>query len=144
MAFFLSLFLLKRALGKVILSPFPFCIAMEYFSRVLQQKKGRDFKFHPKCKKVGIMELLFADDLLIFSKPDVCSMLNLKEMIDNFACVSGLKINSSKIAIYIASIQEEKKVRVLQAIGIPHGDLPFRYLGFPLSSRGSVFMNVSL
>ena len=81
------------------------------------------------------MELLFADDLLIFSRPDVCSMLNLKEMIDNFACVSGLKTNSSKSAIYIAGISEEEKIRVLQAIGVPQGELPFRYLGFPLSPK---------
>ena len=80
------------------------------------------------------MELLFADDFF-FSKPNVCSMPNLKEMIDNVAYVFGLKINSSKSAIVGAGIQEEEKVRVLQNIGVLQGELPLRYLGFPLSPK---------
>ena len=53
-----------------LMSPFLFAIAMEYFSRVLNKLKGDAIAFHPKCRKSEIMELMFADDLLIFTKPD--------------------------------------------------------------------------
>lgn len=35
---------------------------------MLTKVKGMEILFHPKCKKTGIMEL-FADNLLVFTKP---------------------------------------------------------------------------
>ena len=47
------------------------------------------------------MELLFADDLLVFTKPDAKSLKALRLVIDEFARVSGLHINNSKSAILL-------------------------------------------
>ena len=49
--------------------------------------------------------------------------------------MSGLHINWSKSAIYIAGLSEDSKAYVLDAIGVPKGQLPFRYLGFPLLAK---------
>ena len=47
------------------MSPFLFTIAMEYFSRLLKGRKDeKNFKYHPKCSKLDITHLCFADDLL--------------------------------------------------------------------------------
>ena len=112
---------------------------MEYFSRMLKKVKVGDVKFHPKCAKTGIMELLFADDLLIFAQPDISSLVKLRKVINDFARVSGLHINSSKSAIYFAGVPVNDEDCVLNAIGVPKGALPFRYLDFPLSSKSLDF-----
>jgi len=54
------------------ISPFLFAIAMEYLSRLLKGlKEETNFKYHPKCSKLDITHLCFADDLLIFSRGDL-------------------------------------------------------------------------
>ena len=108
---------------------------MEYFSRMLKKVKVGDVKFHPKCAKTGIMELLFADDLLIFTQPDISSLVKLREVINDFACVSGLHINSSKGAIYFVGVAVNDEDCILNGIGVPKVALPFCYLGFPLSIK---------
>lgn len=116
------------------MSPFLFALAMEYFSSLLHIQKGKDISFHPKCKKFGVMKLLFADDL-IFTKPDAKSVYVLQEVLDDMADVSGLHINKAKSAIYFAGISASCEQAILDVLTIPKGELPFRYLGFPLSNK---------
>jgi hypothetical protein len=58
------------------LSPYLFVLAMEVFSRIMvdHTAAGSGFSFHPKCSKLKLTHLCFADDLLIFSE----ASLNLK------------------------------------------------------------------
>ena len=108
---------------------------MEYFSRVLYGVNGEGIAFHPKSKKSGIMELMFVDDLLVFTKPETPSLLKLRQVIEDFAKVSGLHINNNKSVIYIAGVSPYAEASILTSIGVLKGDLPFRYLGFPLSAK---------
>ncbi|XP_059310476.1 uncharacterized protein LOC132061833 [Lycium ferocissimum] len=53
------------------ISPFLFAIDMEYLSRNLNElKEDKQFKYHPRCGKLGITHLSFADDLLLFTRGD--------------------------------------------------------------------------
>ncbi|GAA0142619.1 hypothetical protein LIER_03474 [Lithospermum erythrorhizon] len=50
------------------MSPALFLLCIEYLSRLLKVKIGRDiFSFHPKCQGARITHLTFADDLMLFS-----------------------------------------------------------------------------
>ncbi|KAL0297712.1 UNVERIFIED_CONTAM: putative mitochondrial protein [Sesamum radiatum] len=50
------------------MSPALFLLCMEYFSRLIKRSTtNSDFNFHPKCEKLKITHLLFADDLMLFS-----------------------------------------------------------------------------
>lgn len=50
-------------------SPFLFAIAMEYLSRILLGlKQVKHFKYHPRCGRLDITHLSFADDLLLFTR----------------------------------------------------------------------------
>ncbi|CAO2834716.1 unnamed protein product [Amaranthus hypochondriacus] len=112
---------------------------MEYFSCALKKLKGGDIKYYPKCKASSIIELMFTDHVLIFTKPNLHPLGMLKVKIGDFAKISGLHINSNKTAIYLAGVQEEDEARTLE--GVLKGDLPFKYLRFPLSSKRLSFLD---
>ncbi|XP_075083656.1 uncharacterized protein LOC142167389 [Nicotiana tabacum] len=82
------------------MSQFLFAIAMKYFSRCLNGlKKKSEFKYHPRCSKLGITHISFADDLLLFARGDVLSVMQLQQRLSQFYEVSGLQANQSKSSI---------------------------------------------
>lgn len=53
------------------MSPFLFALGMEYFTRCLKTMViNPQFNFHPRCEKLVISHLMFADDLLMFARGD--------------------------------------------------------------------------
>ena len=88
---------------------------MEYFSRCLRSKKGDIIKFHLKCKCSEVMELLFADDLLVFLKANLPSMHALNLVLDDLTWVSSLSINKAKCALYVAGVSDAMSLRLVQA-----------------------------
>lgn len=50
-------------------SPLLFAICMEYFSRLMKWITTQEgFKFHPKCRSMGMNHLCFLDDMLMCCK----------------------------------------------------------------------------
>ena len=53
------------------MSLFLFMLCLEYLSRSLNLASiDSDFNFHPKCNKLKISHLAFADDLILFARGD--------------------------------------------------------------------------
>lgn len=51
------------------ISPMLFVIIMEYLQHILKDLNFvPDFNFHPRCEKLGIINLSLADDLLFFKR----------------------------------------------------------------------------
>ncbi|KAL9674031.1 hypothetical protein QQ045_030297 [Rhodiola kirilowii] len=62
------------------LSPFLFTIVMEYLFRMLRGLSNKDgYYFHPKCHRIRLSHILFADDLFLFSSGRNSAILALKE-----------------------------------------------------------------
>lgn len=79
------------------LSPYLFVIVIEVFSQMLNEPAKLKFTdFHPKCGKIGLTHLVFADDLLIFTKVNLNSVVVVKQILDLFYVFSGLQVNYSK------------------------------------------------
>lgn len=78
------------------MSPLLFVIVMDYLHRVLHKMgKNPGFKFHSKCDTLKIINLSFADDLLVFTRGDTKFVkLNMKMMVD-YSEASGLQVNPS-------------------------------------------------
>ncbi|XP_020259105.1 uncharacterized protein LOC109835548 [Asparagus officinalis] len=115
------------------LSPYLFILGMEYLSRSLDLlKNDRQFNFHPMCRKLKISHLVFADDLLLFSKGDLNSVLKLNQCLKEFSSVTGLEPNSDKCHVFFGGVHEATKVSIKELLGIAEGSLPIRYLGMPL------------
>ncbi|XP_059295648.1 uncharacterized protein LOC132048983 [Lycium ferocissimum] len=118
------------------LSPFLFVLAMEYLSRILKNlKNSLDFNFHPRCEKLNLVQLGFADDLLLFCRGDLGSATMLYDAFQLFSSSSSLIANQGKSCIYFGGVTPEDQQEITQALGFTTGTLPFRYLGVPLSSK---------
>ncbi|XP_039009389.1 uncharacterized protein LOC120137799 [Hibiscus syriacus] len=119
-----------------LLSPLLFALSMNVLSRLLNLAAARGmFGFHPKCKKIGLTHLMFADDLLIFCKGIVESVIGVIGVLDKFYEMSGLQLNAAKCEFYAAGIPINTIETIHRITGFTHGSLPVRYLGVPLVKR---------
>ncbi|PHT65887.1 hypothetical protein T459_30312 [Capsicum annuum] len=66
---------------------------------------------------------------------DVVSALKLKEKFDMFSGASGLKTNMVKSQVYFGGVKTNIQNDILLALGYEKGELLFKYLGVPLSSK---------
>lgn len=56
------------------ISPILFVVVMEYLHRKLQRlRRLPDFNFHAKCEKLNIIDMTFADDLLLKRRYQISS-----------------------------------------------------------------------
>ncbi|KAL0399880.1 UNVERIFIED_CONTAM: Retrovirus-related Pol polyprotein from type-2 retrotransposable element R2DM [Sesamum radiatum] len=118
------------------MSPALFLLSMEYFSRLVKRRTSdSEFNFHPKCEKLKITHLLFADDLMLFSRGDLPSISILMECLQEFRDVSGLAVNTSKSSIFTAGIHNDELHGILARTEFVRGAMPVRYLGIPLAAQ---------
>ncbi|XP_059430260.1 uncharacterized protein LOC132163900 [Corylus avellana] len=116
-------------------SPYLFVLAMEVFSRIIVEHTGvgSGFQFHPKCVKLKLTHLCFADDL-IFSTATLNAITIVKVALLEFEELSGLKANLFKSSFFCSGISDRVKHVLLGELGMNEGHLPVRYLGVPLIS----------
>ncbi|XP_070006706.1 uncharacterized protein LOC142162167 [Nicotiana tabacum] len=109
---------------------------MEYLQREFSQLAlNKDFHFHPRCKRLGVMHVCFADDLFMFCRADLKSIKLLQNAFLKFSRASGLQANPDKSSVYIAGINERMKELILEELGYNEGILPFKYLGVSLAPK---------
>ncbi|XP_074306038.1 uncharacterized protein LOC141641266 [Silene latifolia] len=109
-------------------------MGMEILSRILKRiHKGNQVSYHPKCRRLGLNHLIFADDLMIFVRGDTPSIAAVTQSLDYFAKISGLQANPEKTNIYMGGVREDVKQEILRNTGYVEGTFPFRYLGVPLN-----------
>ena len=90
------------------LSPYLFVIALNVLLKLLDTAAGyKVFSYHPKCKKVRLTHLSFADDMLIFAKGDLDSIKGIKKILEKFYSFSGLQLNSAKSEIFSSGVSSE-------------------------------------
>ncbi|XP_075074761.1 uncharacterized protein LOC142162319 [Nicotiana tabacum] len=71
-------------------------------------------------------------------------MVNSNLVMDRQAKASGLQANLNKSEVYFGRVPTEHKKQILQQLGFTAGELPFKYLGVPLSQRNSVYYSGNL
>ncbi|XP_019225856.1 PREDICTED: uncharacterized protein LOC109207404 [Nicotiana attenuata] len=109
---------------------------MEYLYRSLKQLRYiPDFNYHPRCNKMEIVHICFGDDLIMCCRADVISVKLMMKQFNHFSKVSGLKANLEKSSLYVAGVNSRLKNQILEEMQFSEGEIPFRYLGVPLSSK---------
>ncbi|KAL0282460.1 UNVERIFIED_CONTAM: hypothetical protein Sradi_7260000 [Sesamum radiatum] len=118
------------------MSPYLFVLIMEIWHTLLHFRVHTvpSFQFHWKCKEQQILDLCFADDVLVFCKADIPSISVIKDTLCEFAELSGLKVNPHKSQIILSRAAQQDKQQILEFLGFQEGCLPVRYLGVPLSA----------
>ncbi|XP_062104897.1 uncharacterized protein LOC133816384 [Humulus lupulus] len=115
------------------ISPLLFVLVMEYFTRLLiKYSFSKEFRFHPNCKKLKLVSLCFADDLVIFCKGTSNSFQVIKECFTAFSLASGLTANFAKSQVYFGGLAEEDSKQILSRLQFVEGSFPLKYLGIPL------------
>ncbi|CAM8975760.1 unnamed protein product [Rhodiola kirilowii] len=118
------------------LSPFLFTIAMECLSRMLLKlTKAEGFYHHPKCHRINLFHIMFADDLIVFSSGRNSAISAIKNVVSKFLCCSGLAINCQKSHMFLGSMCKTKSEWAERTIGTSASPLPVRYLGLPLTLK---------
>ncbi|XP_074314377.1 uncharacterized protein LOC141649590 [Silene latifolia] len=106
---------------------------MEVLSRLLRNLPvAPGFSYHLKCVKIHLTHLVFAADLLVFTRGDVPSVQAVKACLDLFASYSGLRANPMKTSLYFGGVPPSLKALILSATGFVEGSFPVKYLGIPL------------
>ncbi|XP_071699638.1 uncharacterized protein [Rutidosis leptorrhynchoides] len=118
------------------MSPYLNTLVMEVLTLMLQlhaQESGA-FRFHPKCEKLGIINVCFADDLFLFSHANTNSVSIIAATLEEFKQCSGLAPSMEKSMAFFANVSQIIKNAILTILPFDEGKLPVRYLGVPLVS----------
>ncbi|XP_074277797.1 uncharacterized protein LOC141601416 [Silene latifolia] len=75
---------------------------------------------------------MFADDLLMFCKGTAQSIMLLVRAFSTFSKTPGLSMNNSKSEVYFNGMTNKLKDDIIHVTGFVEGQMPFRYLGFPI------------
>ncbi|KAK4381921.1 putative mitochondrial protein [Sesamum angolense] len=118
------------------MSPYLFVLVMEIWNSLLRYRvqNAAHFQYHWKCKELGILNLCFADDVLLFCKAHTPSIQVLKDTLNEFAALSGLNVNPEKSQIILSRAVQQDRKQIIECLGFQEGFLPVRYLGVPLTS----------
>ena len=119
------------------LSPFLFVLAAEGLNLLIKQATSRQLWAGIEVCKNGpiISHLQFADDTILFSSPDACSILNIKKILILFQLTSGLQINFHKSELLGVNVSEGKLKQLAQILCCRTGQLPLSYLGLPIGGN---------
>ncbi|GJQ95758.1 putative RNA-directed DNA polymerase [Tanacetum coccineum] len=118
------------------MSPYLFTLVMEILTLILKRRIREDdeFKYHNRCEKQKIVNIFFADDLILFARGDVHSANIIMEGLEEFKGVSGLLPSIPKSTIFLCNVPDQVKTSILQIMPFEEGKLPIKYLGVPLIS----------
>lgn len=101
-------------------------ICKEYLSRQLASLHGvTDFQYHLRFERIKLIHLVFADDLVMFCKGNLSSVVWLLGKFEVFSRTSGLRANSRKSEVYFAGVKQEIKDNILRVSQLREGEVPF-------------------
>ena len=80
-----------------------------------------------KLDEWGYKFVRYADDLMIFTRGDVPSVVAVHETLILFSQLSGLSTNNEKTNVYFGGVTDSVKYQILNATRDSEGDFPFRY-----------------
>ncbi|CAN0905660.1 LINE-1 retrotransposable element ORF2 protein [Linum grandiflorum] len=117
------------------ISPYLFVICMEVLSCLFAASaRAKIYSMHPQCQGTQLTHLGFADDLIVFTKATTSGVASVVSILNEFKQLSGLHFNPEKSEIYVAGLPENTAKQLACESGFALGQLPFRYLGVPLTA----------
>lgn len=121
------------------LSPFLFNLVMESLNLLIQKATARGLWEGIRISRRGsaITHLQYADDIIIFSPPNIEGLINIKKTLILFHLASGLKVNFHKSSILGLHTGKGWISQAASSLLCKQGALPFTYLGLPMGGSTS-------
>ncbi|KAI0507248.1 hypothetical protein KFK09_013370 [Dendrobium nobile] len=116
------------------LSPYLFCIVMDCLSSCFEEAISQNSFQGMKAGDLSISYLLYADDLLVFAKATLDNAHCLNNILETFACISGLQVNSNK-SRFLLSKNGNDVENFCNVLNIPISSEPVKYLGIPIYNK---------
>lgn len=111
------------------LSSYLFVIVIEVLTCLLKEKSLLpDFRIHWRCSANKLINLCFADDLMIFCMGDLSSIKHIQSALNEFESLSGVSLSPGKSNIFFSGVCPNVKESILNELGFKEGTLPVRYL----------------
>lgn len=98
-------------------------------------QRNHNFNYHAKCEKLGLTNVCFVDDLLIFSRGDKGSVEIMMNAFGKFFKSIELKVIPAKCCIYFGGVDQRIKENIKHVTAFKEGVLPFRYLEVSMTSK---------
>ncbi|KAM0925313.1 hypothetical protein ACQ4PT_004285 [Festuca glaucescens] len=115
------------------ISPLLFGIAMDVLSAMFRTAERSGFLADLSAIGLHHRVSLYADDIVIFTKPDPAELAAVWEVLGCFGMTSGLRANFTKSSAAPIHCSEDMVAAVAQILPCPLAMLPCTYLGLPLS-----------
>ena len=97
-------------------------MVMDVLSRLLNVAFDlKLFDCHPRCSKVSLSHLYFADDLIIFTAGNRKPVLAVQKIFHFFCWLSGMQFNSSKSEIICGGLDPSTISDLLSTTSFKHG-----------------------
>ncbi|XP_013588945.1 PREDICTED: uncharacterized protein LOC106297206 [Brassica oleracea var. oleracea] len=118
------------------LSPYLYVIVSNVLSKLINKSvvEGQ-IGFHSQCREVNLSHLSFVDDIVVFTDGSPASLVGTLQVFDEFASMSGLRINVTKSTVSAAGRGRRALEEAATISGLPVLTLPIKYLGLPLTTK---------
>jgi hypothetical protein len=117
------------------ISPLLFVLAADLLQSIINKASHMGLLKLPI--KVGyttdFLVVQYADDTLLTMEACPLQLFTLKALLNTFADSIGLKVNYAKSSLYLINISQERLKHMAATFQCKQGELPFTYLGLPLS-----------
>jgi len=105
----------ERVKARDPLSPLLCVLAIEYLTRLTKKNSSQaEFKFHPYCKDLKLAHLIFADNVIIFSKAHPPTLRLIMQIFKEFNMATGLQVNPNKSQVILRGYSEALSTACLQ------------------------------
>jgi hypothetical protein len=119
------------------LSPILFNLVADMLAMLIERSKNLVLidGLVPHLVEDGLSILQYADDIILFLDDDLEKVKGLKLVLSAFEKLSGIKINLHKSELFCFGETRNRSGEYVELFGCKEGELPFRYLGIPMSPK---------
>ncbi|KAM0920400.1 hypothetical protein ACQ4PT_007548 [Festuca glaucescens] len=115
------------------LSPLLFVLVMDVLARLFSTTEHRGVLADLSAVGIKHRVSLYADDVVVFAKPEVAEVAAVRGIMECFGGASGLCVNFNKSAAAPIRCPPQVLADMAAALDCPISTLPCNYLGLPLS-----------